>query len=164
MKRFTAAAVLVLLLLSMAGCSLFSGKAGSPVLFYYQRSEYQYGQPDGVICPEERDGTGHITDMKYLLSLYLAGPLSEELSSPFPAGLRVIDVKRQTRLNLVRVTLSGELDTLSESQRTLALACLTLTCLEMSGEESVVIAWDDELVTMDRSCLTLFDNSAETVN
>ena len=146
----------------LCGCQLFSHKNREPVLFYYQQSEYVLGEENGSIDAEERDGTGHITDMDYLLRLYLAGPMNESLTSPFPADVQLTGVR--TGQNMVTVTLTGSPDTLPEAQKTLACACLTLTCLDMSEEETVMIFWGDEIITMDRSCLTLFDSSLEIPN
>ena len=84
MKRIVA---LVLILgLFLSGCSLVSTENHQPVLFYYQTAQFRLGEANGTIRAEERDGTGHITDMDYLLRLYLTGPLSEDLLSPFPSA------------------------------------------------------------------------------
>ena len=140
----------------LCGCQLISSKEQEPVLFYYRQAEYLLGEENGTIHAEERDGTGHITDMNYLLRLYMAGPLSESLSSPFPADVQLSSVR--TGQNKVTVTLTGSPDSIPEVQRTLACACLTLTCLDISSEESVMIFWGDEIIIMDRTCLTLFDS------
>ena len=150
--------LLTVFCLIFSGCSLFSSGSQEPVLFYYQRAEYQLGQEDGAISAEERDGTGHITDMEYLLRLYLAGPHSEELISPFPADVQLSGIRLGQ--NKVTITLTGSPDAMPEAQKNLACACLTLTCLDIAGEESVMIFWGEEIITMDRSILTLFDESA----
>ena len=155
-RRLTAIFLLCLLL---CGCDLFSRTSQEPVLFYYQRADYVLGEANGSIDAEERDGTGHITDMDYLLRLYLAGPMNEDLTSPFPADVQLTSIR--TGQNMVTVTLTGSPDILPEAQKTLACACLTLTCLDMAAEENVMIFWGDEIITMDRSCLTLFDSSVQ---
>jgi len=158
MKRILTIFMLLCLLLS--GCSLFTSDEWDPILFYYRRGNYLMGSSDGAIAPEERDGTGHITDMDYLLRLYLTGPHDEELVSPFPADVQLISVR--TGQNMVTVSLSGSPEGLSEAAKTLACACLTLTCLDIADEESVMIFWGEEIITMDESCLTLFDSSTAT--
>lgn len=155
MKRF--AALLLTAVLLLTGCSFFS-ESQQPVLFYYQQAEYQLGQSDGAIAVEERDGTGHITDIEYLLRLYLTGPHSEALTSPFPADVQLTSVR--TSQDRITVKLSGTPETTQDALKTLACACLTLTCLDATEAESVMILWGDEHITMDRSCLTLFDDSA----
>lgn len=159
MRKIIAAALILALLLISTGCSLFSEKNQTSVVFYYEQAEYQYGGQESVIIGEERDITGHVTDMKYLLSLYMMGPLSDTLQSPFPAGMQVLDVK--VRMDLVRITVSEELNTLSDTRHSLALACLALTGLELSGQESVVIVCGEEHIVMDRSMLTLYDNGTQ---
>ena len=160
MKRLIILLLMTALLL--CGCSLFPSQNQDPVLFYYQTTIYRLGQTDGAIAAEERDGTGHITDVDYLLRLYLTGPLSENLSSPFPDDVQLSSAR--TGQNKVTVNLTGDPSSLSESQKTMACACLTLTCLELTEEESVMIFWGEEIIIMDRSVLTLFDSSAQIPN
>ena len=160
MKRVFILVLLAALLLS--GCGFFSSRVQDPVLFYYQVVNFRLGQSDGAVAAEERDGTGHITDVDYLLRLYLAGPLAEDLISPFPADVELSTVR--TGQNKVTVTLKGDPSSLSETQKTLACACLTLTCLEITSEESVTIVWGEETFTMDRSIITLFDSSVQNPN
>lgn len=156
MKRI----ILIFSLISflLCGCQLFSKGNREPVLFYYRQAEYNLGEPDGSIAVEERDGTGHITDMDYLLRLYLAGPLSEDLSSPFPSDVQLTNIR--VGKNIVTITLSGSPDTLSETEKILACACLTLTSLEISDKGSIMICWGEDIITMNRSSLTLSDESA----
>ena len=160
MKRIIVILLIAAMLLS--GCSLFSSGKRQPVLFYYQPVNFRLGQSNGAIAAEERDGTGHITDIDYLLRLYLTGPLTENLISPFPADVQLTSVR--TGQNKVTVNLTGDPSSLSATQKTLACACLTLTCLELTEEESVMIFWGDEIILMDRSVLTLFDSSAQISN
>ena len=155
MKRF--ATLLLTAVLLFSGCSFFSGNQ-QPVLFYYQRAEYQLGQSDGAIAAEERDGTGHITDTDYLLRLYMAGPHSEELVSPFPEDVQLTNIR--TGKNVITLTLSGSPDALSDSEKILACSCLTLTCLEITNSDSIMICWGEDIITMNRSSMTLFDESA----
>lgn len=156
-KRFIAILLTFCLLLSLTGCSFLSGEIQNPVKFYYQRAEYLYGEEDAVIAAEERDGTGHIRDMAYLLRLYLMGPHDEELVSPFPRGLLITDIRQGN--GAVILTLTDSLSALPEHRQTLACACLALTCMDMFGQDSVTLIWEDEIRTLDRSVLTIFDDS-----
>ena len=161
MKRWILTLLVLSLALVCAGCSLFSGGKQENVVFYYEQSTYQYGEPDAVICGEERDITGHRGDYQYLLSLYMMGPLSDTLRTPFPAGMQILDVS--VRMDLIRITVSEDLNTLSDSRRSLALACLAMTGLELSGQESIVIVCGDEHVVLDRTMFTLVDSSANNL-
>ena len=155
MKRF--ATLLLTATLLFSGCSFFS-ESQQPVLFYYQQAEYQLGKSDGAIAVEETDGTGHITDTDYLLRLYMAGPHSEELISPFPEDVQLTNIR--TGKNVITLTLSGSPDALSDSEKILACSCLTLTCLEITDSDSIMICWGEDIITMNRSSMTLFDESA----
>ena len=86
MKRFFC--LLLCLCLFLPGCSGELMK--NPVTFYYPRREYRYGAEDGVISSEQREASGHANDLRYLLSLYLIGPSSDELVSPLPWGTRLL--------------------------------------------------------------------------
>ena len=91
MKRFLC--LLLCLCLFLPGCSGELMK--NPVTFYYPRREYRYGAEDGVISSEQREASGHTNDLRYLLSLYLIGPSSDELVSPLPWGTRLLGVSRE---------------------------------------------------------------------
>lgn len=158
MKKLIALLLIFAFVVSLSGCSFFSGSIQNPVKFYYQRAEYLYGQEDGVIAAEERDGTVHIKDMAYLLRLYLMGPHDEELVAPFPPGLLVTDIRQGD--GTVILTLTDAMTSLPEARKTLACTCLAMTCMDISGHETVILIWDNEIRTLDRSSLTLFDSSA----
>ena len=161
MKRTILTLLALCLTLGCAGCKVFSGGEQENVVFYYEQTDYRYGEPDAVVCGEERDITGHRGDMQYLLSLYMMGPVSDTLRSPFPAGLQVLDVT--VRMDLIRITVSDELNALTDSRRSLALACLAMTGLELSGQDSIVIVCGDEHVVLDRTMFTLVDNATNTL-
>lgn len=156
MKRLSILVLMAILMLS--GCGFLSSEIQESVLFYYQRTEYQLGTSDGAIAAEERDGTGHITDLNYLVRLYLTGPLSEELISPFPADVQLDSVR--SFQNKVAISLTGSPEEMPDVRKNLACACLALTCLDITGTETVTIYWGEETITMDRSSLTLSDESA----
>ena len=158
MKRLICLFLCFCLVLSLTGCSFFSSAIQNPVRFYYQRAEFVYGQEDGVIAFEERDGTGHIKDFAYLLRLYLMGPHEEELVSPFPPGLLVTDIRQGN--GVVILTLTDVLSSVSEAKQTLACACLALTSMDITGQDSAILIWADEMITLDRASLTLYDSSA----
>ena len=146
MKRFFC--LFLCLCLFLPGCSGELMK--NPVTFYYPRREYQYGAEDGVISGEQREASGHADDLRYLLSLYLIGPSSDELVSPLPWGTRLLGVSRENGT----VTLE-----LTDTEFTLACACLTMTTLSITGGDEVTITSGSRSVTMSRDSLTLIDDS-----
>ena len=156
MKRFILLLLICVMLFS--GCSLLSPEKREAVLFYYPRAEYQPGQSDGAVVAEERDGTGHITDPDYLLRLYLTGPHREGLISPFPEDVQLTNIR--TGKNIVTINLSGSPEALSEAEKIMAYSCLTLTCLNIFEQDSIMICWGEDIITMNESSITIFDESA----
>ena len=134
MKRWVALLLLFSLFLC-AGCG--SEDAEEPVTFYYLRSEIGYGSPDSVIVPEVRTAYGDNPTLTQLLTLYLNGPVSENLKLPMSYNVRLTEVKRSSK-NLT-VTFTKELSYLDGMDLTLALACISSTCFSLSDVETVTI-------------------------
>lgn len=154
MKQLCCLILAFSLCLALLGCG---SDNSSNVLFYYCRSadEFQYFKEDGVIAPEKRDLTGHHNDLRYLVSLYLAGPLNEELITPFPKNTRLISV--QVEENTVQIELSEQGSSLTDSAFSLACACLTLTCLDYTACTEVTIISGERTITMNSESIVLFD-------
>lgn len=153
MKRFFC--LFLCLCLVLPGCS--SELMKDPVTFYYPRREYQYGAEDGVISSEQREASGHADDLRYLLSLYLIGPSSEELVSPLPRGTRLLGVSRED--GTITLELTDTSLTATDTEFTLACACLTMTTLSIVSGDEVTITSGARSVTMSRGSLTLIDDS-----
>jgi len=140
----------------LAGCSSHSLE---PVSFYYCRNPetYQYFQEDGVITAESRDLSGHTNDLRYLVALYLAGPLEEGLVSPFPRSARLVEAK--TISSSVQIELSDLGNTMTDSEFSLAAACLSKTCMQHFGASSVTIKSGARTITMNEANIILFDTA-----
>lgn len=158
MKRLTALCLVFSFLLS--GCALFGERIKDPVTFYYVRAEYAYSSTESVLGSEEREASGHRHDLSYLMALYLIGPSDEALVSPLPRGTRFYSIEEKE--NSLLLHLSDTAGVLSDSDFTIACACLTMTCLELTKAEEVTIISGERTVTMSRDNLTLFDTSIET--
>ncbi len=153
MKRLLCLLLILSQLFPLLGC----GKGHQDqATFYYERAEYQYGSADAVLVPEARDITGHVGELRFLLSLYLTGPLDEKLTSPFPRGTRLEDLVLED--GSLRIYLSDIGSRVSQAQFSLACACLTLTCLELTSADQVTIHSGSRSITMDRDSLVLDDN------
>lgn len=149
MKRLFCLGLVLAMLL--CGCGM-DEKAN----FYYRRVEFQYDAPDAVIAAESRDISGHSDDPEFLLSLYLMGPMDAELVSPFPSGTKLIALEyTEERLT---ITLSDFTGSLSDSEYTLACACIALTGMDLYGTDAVTILSAEHTITMTRDQLTLFDS------
>ncbi|MBQ7129476.1 MAG: hypothetical protein IJO21_00320 [Oscillospiraceae bacterium] len=150
----------LLCLILAAGILLLSGCGGAEtnsVSFFYCRSaeDYQYFEETGVIQPENRDITGHRGDIRYVVGLYLAGPLEEGLQSPFTRDTRLISVQEKDREILIQ--LSDETETLPDASFSLACACLSLTCMDVFSCQSVTISSGKRTITMNENNILLYD-------
>ena len=158
MKQFRIIAILLLLSM-LAGCSL-PGNAESEVTFYYSRKEFAYGEENPVIVSEKRDIAGHEGDLRYILSLYLMGPLNEDLASIFPGTARLVGVKQTDHQLSVHLTPIAR--NLSDIEFSLACSSMTMTCMELTDCTSVTVVCGDRSVTLSESDLLLFDNPIPT--
>lgn len=123
--------------------------------FYYVRSHYQYGEPEGVICSESRDVTGHAQDLPYLMALYLSGPLDEGLVSPFPRGTRLVNLYIQDNDLFVELTPPGS--STPSADFTLSSSCLALTFLYFSNLDQVTVTSGENAITLNAENLLLYD-------
>lgn len=149
--------ILLLFSLLLSGCSFFGHRIMEPVTFYYLQANYTYGRNPGLIASEQREASGHLGDLSYLLALYLLGPAEEDHLSPLPPDTQITNVKY--RGDTVSLNLIVSDDTLTEPELTLAYACLTLTCLDITDAQQVKITYQDQAVTMTRDMFTLTDNT-----
>lgn len=157
MKRIFCLILVFALLLS--GCSLTGERIKEPVTFYYVRGEYPFTAKDSIFSSEEREASGHRDDLSYLMALYLIGPTGEELVSPIPKGTRIYSA--ELKEDTVYLNMSNTASTLTDSGFTIACACLSLTCIGLTGAEKVTITSGDRQVTMTEDTLMLFDIPTE---
>ena len=134
--------VLILAVLTLAGCAFTGNQGTEPVTFYYLRTAsdnavYSEYFSEGVIGAEKRDMAGHLDDLSYLLTVYFRGPLDSELLFPFPMGCRILEIQQSD--DQLTLLLNPILAEKSELDITLACACLAMTCLELTDVDSVQI-------------------------
>lgn len=151
MKRWLLGAMTICLLLS--GCRLDNGYETAS--FYYLDANYSSRMSD-PIRGEQKEVTGHAGDLAYLMQLYLIGPSEEGLASPLPASCDLISIEDWG--SVIQVKLSDTLGSLTESEFSLACACLTLTILDFTQAQAVTITSGTRKVSMDAQTLTLFDS------
>lgn len=150
MKRLISIFLAVLLL---SGCT---EQLKEPVSFYYIRSGYEEDMSN-IVGVERREASGHRGDLSYLMALYFMGPADEELLAPLPGNTNMLSVALNG--SQVVLQLSDTADSVSDAQFTVACACLTLTCLELTGAETVTIISGTRSVTLDEERLLLRDLS-----
>lgn len=157
MKRMMALLMLVCTLLT--ACGVQNTKNQNSLTFYYLEKEYSYNGNSSVIASEIRDASGHRRDLSYLMALYLMGPTEEEHTMPLPAGTRIYGSELDN--GSIMLQLSDAANSLSDSEFTLACACLSLTCFDFSDAGSVCVQVGERSTTLSRDSLTLLDRSEE---
>lgn len=155
MKQLTGLLFSLLLFFSLCGCT---ASKDDKVQFYYCRDPelYQYFEADGVIRTETRDLSGHMRDLRYMVSLYLTGPLEEGLKNTFSRSTILISVTQTG--STVEIEISDQSPYLTDAELSLACACLTLTCMDFTPCDSVSITVGPQTITMDADSILLFDS------
>lgn len=155
MKKTFCCFLAFLLCLPLMGCQ---APDSGTVPFFYSRSPelYQYFENDGVIQFENRDLTGHSNDLRYMVGLYLAGPLEEGLTLPFTKSTRLQSVEKEGNSIVIRLSDHAELMTASEFS--LACACLALTCMNDTGCEEVTVISGERSLVMNADNILLYDS------
>lgn len=154
MKKWTAAALMCLLLLS--GCGRSGKPLFDPVYFYYPRVEYEYGYSDGVITWEAMDGTGYMEDYQYLLREFFSGPVDEGYYNPFPEGTELLNAWVEE--DIFFLELSQEALALPEHQFNLGCSCLSMTCFELTPVRAVSFRCGEKSLTIPRGEYLLMDD------
>jgi hypothetical protein len=154
MKQWISLILCLVILLSFSGC-----ETESNVLFFYPRAEIQYGVADGVVAAEARDLADKKEDLEYLLKLYLEGPVSQELKSPFPFGTGLESVVMEDKH--ITLVLSETFSTLENLEYTIACACVASTCFSLTDAESVSISSGMTALILTRDNYSLWDRSSE---
>lgn len=138
MKRFTF--LLLCTVLVLTGCSQKPHSSASemvrPASFYYLSDSGSYHTPTGSLMAELRD-LGDSSSMEQIVSLYLSGPNSEHLWSPFLPGTVMEEVTLEG--TVLRLTPGAEFFSLQGADLTLAAACLVHTMTQLPGVEAVVL-------------------------
>ena len=166
MKRWTSLLLIFAFLLAASGCRRKAAPPKTPVTFYYPAVKTVYDGKTAVIHPEIRDGTGYEADIEGLLALYLQGPASETLRSPFPSQLTLI--RYSTTSNTASVVLSSEFAQLTGIDLTLACTCIANTLFDLTQLERLqIFATNSQLdgqtsITLARDDIYYLDNIAPT--
>lgn len=136
MKRIAAWLLLLALCLLQAGCGNLETPI-QPFRFYYLNTDSNLSSDESMIGYETRDlGSKHYSNVE-LFHLYMKGPISKNLSSPFSKDEKLVGVYRVG--NTLEVQLSEELGGPSELKSALIFACMTKTALELDGIRKVHI-------------------------
>ncbi len=161
MKQILSFTLAFLLLVSMAGCREdVREPQGTP--FYYCLAQLDYTSETSAISAEYRTALPK-DSLEEILAVYLTGPLSEDLLSPFPADLKLVGSSQEG--DTVYLTFSPELCDLSGLDLTIACSCLTLTTLALTDAQQVEIRTVTGLldgqraIIMDKNTILLQDTA-----
>ena len=142
MKKYIIWILCISLLFPLLGCQKQPDLA-KLVTFYYQALNNSYEAESAAIQSETREGKD-LTDLQQIFTSYLQGPASDALTSPFPAGLRLISY--EWHLNNLYLTFSDQLGDLNGLDLTIACCCIALTCLEVTEANKVCISAEHALL------------------
>ena len=110
----------------LSSCAMQNPDLKEPVVFFYPRREIAFGTDSPVIGQEIREGTGHGTDLEYLISTYLQGPLSKDLRAMFPAGTKLVSVS--WKKDCLHIVLNAYAASMKNIDLSLAASCLAKSC------------------------------------
>ena len=133
------------LLLFLAGCQGQKDNVQVPANFYYVQSEITLDGATNAVLSEVRECCDCGGDLKSMVGLYLSGPLSPELRSPFPAGTQVLEISQEE--STIYLKLNAAYAELKGYNLTSANYCLAKTLLEYTGASTLQIdAENEELI------------------
>ena len=124
-------------LLFLVGCQGQKENVQVPANFYYVQSEIVLDGATNAVLSEVRECCDCDGDLKSLVTLYLSGPLSPALRSPFPAGTQVLDISQQE--SHIYLKLNGVYAEIKGYNLTTANYCLAKTILEYTGASALQI-------------------------
>jgi spore germination protein GerM len=129
--------------------------------FYYLRTPetIRHGEADGVIAPVSRDFSSPDAKLDYLLQLYLDGPAEDDFYSLIPNGTYLL--KSFWEEDTLVLVFSREFSTLDNMQLTLAGACLSATCAELTGAQRIKILSGDNTYHFDLNQFTFLEVSTD---
>ena len=162
MKRSICLICILSLLFVFWGCRKDEVEIISPVQLYYCNANIDFHSEQPVIVSETREFYGWEDNTKGFLNEYLAGPISTELSSPFPHGGWILAMTENDIE--ITVTLSSNFGKLSANELTIACACISNTIFDLLHAEIIHFQVFSSTsvhntVTMTRDNILLFDNT-----
>lgn len=150
-------------------CLIFTGCGESaprePATFYYRRSDTVYGTSDGIITGEVREIAGTNGDLGAILALYLKGPESPGLESPFPRDAAVLEWAMEG--DTLTLTMTDSFSAINGVELTIACSCITKTVLALTDVSQVRFQVADGLIggekmlTMSADQISLSDDSLD---
>lgn len=155
MKRFFVIVAILVFIVGLSSCVPKKEEFVEPVSFYYCNDISSKDDFEHIFVPEQREGAEYLDNKPALLSLYLKGPESEGLVSPFPADLSVVSVQHDN--SHVHIVLSDHLANLTGLDLSIACTCLSMTVLELYDCDAVEISAEHKLLDEQKSIVFTAD-------
>lgn len=163
MRRIACLFFTVILLFSLCACSRNESHVQKPADFFYCTAAISYDSETGVIAAEVRETESLGDDLTSVLNLYLLGPQSDQLRSPFPDGSCVERLmQKETEVTLI---MSQPFAQQTGIELTLACACLSKTVFSLADVQTLTIRGGDTNldgnghITLTRDSLLLLDEN-----
>ncbi len=126
MKR--AILLITILAVFLSGCGSHV-KFDKPVTFYYLHADFQFGSSDSLFGTEIAESQG--LELIQVLNLYLSGPVSETLQSPFPNKVQILSLELHE--GVMHLVMNDRFEDLNGIHLSVANACLFKTCDSLAG-------------------------------
>lgn len=143
---------ILLLFLFLLGCS--SQTIQEPVNFYYPATDYIHSVDGNLFSCEQREAA-ELENEQAILNLYLTGPLDPRFENPFPAGSRITQLRVSDYT--ATIVISDEFAQLTGISLSLGCAAISMTCMELTGTETVLIRAQTQLLDGDKEIVMTRD-------
>jgi hypothetical protein len=158
--------LLLILCLLLAGCARQQTSLITTLKFYYPLQVADYTLGASYIQPELREGAGVDKSLKNMLNLYLKGPKDQiTFQMPFRYNTQVVSISRGS--TMLDITLNRGFANYTGLDLTIACACITMTCMELTDVTVVRIRAENttldgaEFIEMSAESLLLVDFGKE---
>ena len=138
---------LVLALLCLTGCTSLEQKSEQPVGEYgiwYAVDDRREGVEHSSVVEFEPRPWKELPSGQTLLASLFAGPESPGLASPFPMGVKVLDLRMDAKSDTMYVNLSEQYGGLSGFDLTVADYCIVMTMCQIPWVKNVCVLVEGE--------------------
>jgi germination protein M len=143
MRKLFSLLLVAALLSCLSGCGNNKATPDTPANFYYCNKDIHFEGSNTVFTAEMRNITG-LSDTASILRLFLEGPESDDLTSPFPKGVQISAVEEIG--STINVIFTPELSQLTGPDLMLACVCTAMTLFDLAQVETVIIKADGVLL------------------
>lgn len=160
--------LITLSFLLLWGCSAPTVNDGISHTFYYCSDTPHESSDNSLIYPESRMISPDQDNTETIVDLYLRGPQDDDLLSPFPYDVSVVDLSQVNQT--AYIILSRQFGRLSGIDLTVACSCLSMTLAQLLDVKTVVIAADNLLLdgkqtlTIKVSDISTRDTAADSIH